>query len=172
MLRVVGSIIGMIGVGAACGIMNGVPQRVEPGIEVEDHGELDAIRAELDSEQVAIRGMEAGLHASFRALKAGEARIAALRREINATVRAYPGGIPSELYPAYCQSRANRLGLIERHARESEEYSALYGEYEDRVARYNKLLSEASALARRAGFAWYTSAIPRIGGEKLAGARG
>jgi hypothetical protein len=170
MLRVMGSILGLIGVGAACGIMNGVPSKEERDPALGEYDQLDAIRAELDHERVSIEGIEASLRASYNHITASRARIAVLAHEINSLVRAHPAGMPAESFALYRRSRVERDTLIAKTARASDDYSVLYEEYLQRSDRYNQRLTEAIGLAKKAGVRWYVRMIPRLGAPKLAAA--
>ncbi len=105
MLRLAASVIGLVGVGTFCGVMNGGPTQDERLARIENERRLAAVRAEIDVERMGLTGLVTDLEVASRDLQEREAAIKALKQEINAIVLSHPKGIPPDLFASLHAAR-------------------------------------------------------------------
>jgi len=172
MLRFAASVVGLIGVGTFCSVMNGGPSEGERLARLENERRLASIRARIDVEQLGLKGIVAQLEASSLALEARETTIRILRDDLNTIVRAHPRGIPPDLFVSFSRSRARHDALVRKHQEDSARYAELYAEYRMRVRANDHLIQEGCALAESLGMAWYVAPESDAGARQPAPAQG
>jgi hypothetical protein len=113
------------------------------------HGELMAVKDDLDERRLGIEETETELDALDRSIDDSEARLAALEARIVSIERMHPAGIPPSIHADYARLVSEHNEVAADHNALVARHRDLRGTYRDRVDRHNARVEEANSEVAR-----------------------
>jgi flagellar biosynthesis chaperone FliJ len=158
--RLIRGIVSLAGIIVVYGVINLVFVGGQKLWHHSDHAKFDLLKAQLESEKLAISNAEARLQGFEDEMTRMEAQIESLESRIESTDRRYPSGVPSEIYASYNGSVSQYNELVDQHNSLLQNYNTLYPVYAARVDAYNEKVKKANIISKNIGGTWIIVPIP------------